>query len=159
MASFFSGSVPQFRNLFELRTKLLATVQTSRVTLDLIGRKSVESLTKHVLTFGKFFRRLQQPAIPRFVALPCCSDLVLYYWQIVVDANSAPAGYTDGAFSRFTCAYRAELRSHLPATIIRLQPSNLPESPLTPGHGALQGLFGPVDFSKTGQCGTGESWV
>lgn len=78
----------------------------------------MESLTKHVLTFGKVFRRLQQPALPRFVALPRCSDLVLYYWQVVVDANNAPDGYTDGKLASFTIFGGSV--THVPSPTVRI---------------------------------------
>lgn len=60
---------------------------------------TIDQLTKHTLAFGKFFRRLQQPAVPKFVALPGCSDLVLYYWRQVIEANSGPVEYIGGLFS------------------------------------------------------------
>jgi hypothetical protein len=62
-----------------------------------VGRRTIELLTKHIISFGKLFRKLQQPAIPKFVPLPGCSDLVLYYWRLVLEANGAPSGYTGGA--------------------------------------------------------------
>jgi hypothetical protein len=46
-------------------------------------------LYKFVCTYGKFFRRLQQVDVPRFVRLPLCDDVVLYYWEKVVQANAS----------------------------------------------------------------------
>lgn len=48
--------------------------------------------------FGKFFRRLQQLEVQRFVALPNCGDLILYYWTKVVQATSGPSDYIEGLF-------------------------------------------------------------
>jgi hypothetical protein len=44
-------------------------------------------LTNHLRTYGKYFRRLQQLDASRFVELPRYADMVLYYWQLVVDAT------------------------------------------------------------------------
>ena len=56
-----------------------------------IGARSVDILTRHVRLFGKLFRRMQELSHSKFVALPLCSDLVLYYWSKVVQASGAPA--------------------------------------------------------------------
>jgi len=56
---------------------------------DPIALHSLSLLYKFVRTFGKFFRRMQQVEVARFVDLPLCDDLVLYYWEKVVQANSS----------------------------------------------------------------------
>ncbi|KAG2013512.1 ran binding protein 11 [Coprinopsis cinerea AmutBmut pab1-1] len=48
-------------------------------------------LTKHLLTFGKLFRRIQQLGHQRFAELPPCADLVLFYWSEIVAATNAPS--------------------------------------------------------------------
>lgn len=62
---------------------------------DPIAMRSLNFLYKFVCTFGKFFRRLQQIDVARFVELPLCDDLVLYHWEKVVQAN-ASAGLIEG---------------------------------------------------------------
>jgi len=54
-----------------------------------MARRSIDQLTRHVRLFGKFFRRIQQLCVARFVALPMCSDVVLYYWGKVVQATTS----------------------------------------------------------------------
>ncbi|KAJ7068412.1 armadillo-type protein [Mycena amicta] len=49
--------------------------------------RSVQVLTKHIRSIGKFFRRLQELSVSRFSTLPCCPDLVAYYWGQVVEAT------------------------------------------------------------------------
>ena len=56
---------------------------------DPIALRSLNLIYKSVSTFGKFFRRLQQIDVARFVELPLCDDLVLYYWEKVVQANAS----------------------------------------------------------------------
>jgi hypothetical protein len=56
---------------------------------DPITLHSLNLLYKFVRTFGKFFRRVQQIDVVRFVDLPLCDDLILYYWEKVVQANSS----------------------------------------------------------------------
>lgn len=58
---------------------------------DPCARRSVDILTRHIRTFGKFFRRLQRLSHARFAALNMCSDLILYYWDQVVGATSGPS--------------------------------------------------------------------
>jgi hypothetical protein len=74
--------------LLALKTPQLPVPPTALITID--------QLTRHVLAFGKFFRRLQQPAIPKFVALPGCSDLVLYCWRQVIQANGGAPSQISG---------------------------------------------------------------
>jgi len=75
--------------LIELRINLVIALR-SLPTVDAITRRSIDQLTRHVRLFGKFFRRLQQLSVVRFVTLPTCSDLVLYYWSKIVQAASTP---------------------------------------------------------------------
>jgi hypothetical protein len=56
---------------------------------DPIALHSLNLLYKYVRTFGKFFRRVQHLDVTRFVELPLCDDLILYYWEKVVQANSS----------------------------------------------------------------------
>lgn len=55
---------------------------------DPITTFSIERLASHVGVFGKFFRRLQQLDSAKFVELPTCNDMVLYYWSKVVEATN-----------------------------------------------------------------------
>ncbi|CCM04790.1 uncharacterized protein FIBRA_06983 [Fibroporia radiculosa] len=87
----FQASALQLRTLSELRIELLLSLQAT--SADVLSLRSVDILTRHVRLFGKFFRRLQQLSIPRFVKLPMCTDLVLYYWSKVVQASDTPAAY------------------------------------------------------------------
>ncbi|KAF8308814.1 ARM repeat-containing protein [Clavulina sp. PMI_390] len=89
-STFFSSSVPLYKSWYDLRISLLRALKSSGQPPSPAALATIEQLTKHVLAFGKFFRRLQQPAIPKFVALPASSDLVLYCWGKVVEANSGP---------------------------------------------------------------------
>ncbi|KAH9938596.1 ARM repeat-containing protein [Fomitopsis serialis] len=85
----FQASAMQLQSLSELRINLMLALQTTQT--DEIGTRSVDILTRHVRLFGKLFRRMQQLASSRFIALPLCSDLVMYYWSKVVQASNAPA--------------------------------------------------------------------
>ncbi|EPT02714.1 hypothetical protein FOMPIDRAFT_1159700 [Fomitopsis schrenkii] len=84
----FQASAVQLQTLSELRINLMFALQSTPTSQ--IGTRSVDILTRHVRLFGKLFRRMQELSHPKFVALPLCSDLVLYYWSKVVQASSAP---------------------------------------------------------------------
>lgn len=60
------------------------------------AEQAVTLLTRHVRLFGKFFRRLQQLDASRFVALPACSDLIMYYWSKVAQSTTGPNDYIQG---------------------------------------------------------------
>jgi hypothetical protein len=52
-----------------------------------VPRITLEGLTRHIRTIGKFFRRLQQLSGARFVTMPLADKLVLYYWDKVVQST------------------------------------------------------------------------
>lgn len=60
------------------------------LALDSNTRRSVDLLTRHIRHFGKFFRRLQQLAPIRFVELPMCGEMILFYWSQVDEATRGP---------------------------------------------------------------------
>lgn len=85
----FRYSATQLRGLYEARIGLLMDLRSAIAPPDPIALRSLNLIYKSVCTFGKFFRRLQQVDAARFVELPLCDDLVLYYWQKVVQANAS----------------------------------------------------------------------
>jgi hypothetical protein len=85
----FRYSATQLRGLYETRIGLLMDLRSASAPPDPIALRSLNLIYKSVCTFGKFFRRLQQIDVPRFVELPLCDDLVLYYWEKVVQANAS----------------------------------------------------------------------
>ncbi|PCH41237.1 ARM repeat-containing protein [Wolfiporia cocos MD-104 SS10] len=87
----FQASVGQLQSLSELRINLVLALQQQLATLDAVGQRTLDMLTRHVRLFGKFFRRVQHLSVTKFVKLPLCSELVLYYWNKVVQASEMPA--------------------------------------------------------------------
>ena len=79
----------QLRGLYETRIGLLMNLRSAATQPDPIALHSLNLLYKYVRAFGKFFRRVQQIDVARFVDLPLCDDLILYYWEKVVQANSS----------------------------------------------------------------------
>ncbi|KAH0839916.1 ARM repeat-containing protein [Lanmaoa asiatica] len=87
----FQSSIAQLTALSELRISLILAVRTMPAS-DPITTLSVDRLTHHIRLFGKFFRRLQQLDTAKFVELPACNDMVLYYWSKVVEATNHRSG-------------------------------------------------------------------
>ena len=85
----FRYSATQLRGLYETRIGLLMDPRSAAAPPNPIASRSLNLIYKSVCTFGKFFRRLQQTDVVRFVELPLCDDLVLYYWEKVVQANAS----------------------------------------------------------------------
>ncbi|KAF9226602.1 ARM repeat-containing protein [Gyrodon lividus] len=82
----FQSSTAQLQALSELRISLVLALRSSP-TSDPVSAASIDRLARHVRVFGKFFRRLQQLDPGKFVELPSCNDMVLYYWSKVVQAT------------------------------------------------------------------------
>jgi hypothetical protein len=94
----FRNSAAQLQTITELRMSLVSAL--SPATLNSPVEPSINILTRHIRLLGKFFRRLQQLDVQRFVALPGCSDLVMYYWSKVVQATDGPSEYIKGFITR-----------------------------------------------------------
>ncbi|KAG2154931.1 ARM repeat-containing protein [Suillus bovinus] len=85
----FQSSTGQLKILSELRINLVLALRASG-TSDRLTLLSIDRLTRHVRVFGKFFRRLQQLKPDKFVQLPTGNEIVLYYWDRVVQATNGP---------------------------------------------------------------------
>lgn len=94
----FKNSALQLKALSELRTSIVVSLANSGSKTDAQSRRSVDILTRHTRVFGKFFRRLQQLSQSRFVSLPMCNDLILFYWSQVVEATSGPPELISGGY-------------------------------------------------------------
>ncbi|KAL4076110.1 ARM repeat-containing protein [Scleroderma citrinum] len=88
---FFQSSTAQLKGLSEQRISFVLALRLSPDNSP-VTPVTVDKLTRHVRVFGKFFRRLQQLEPAKFIELPTCNDMVLYYWENVVQATN---GSTD----------------------------------------------------------------
>lgn len=139
----FRYSAVQLRGLYETRISLLMNLRSVATPSDPIALHSLNLLYKSVCTFGKIFRRLQQVDVARFVDLPLCDDLILYYWEKVVQANSS-AELIEGMLME---AERGQGHSILP----RLPNCRIPCSHARGRDGSFQGescSMGPGEESK-----------
>ncbi|KAJ3559178.1 hypothetical protein NM688_g492 [Phlebia brevispora] len=96
----FQNCAVQAQALFDLRTQLVVALRSGAVQAPSgeaarLTELSIRTLTRHVVLFAKFFRRLQQLDATRFVLLPMSSDLILWYWNKVVEATGGPAEYIE----------------------------------------------------------------
>lgn len=90
MLEFCKNAAIQLQTLSELRINLVLSLRSSQAPTSAAAARSIDQLTRHIRLLGKFFRRLQQLDVRRFVALPLCTDLIMYYWSKVVQATSGP---------------------------------------------------------------------
>ncbi|TFK43406.1 armadillo-type protein [Crucibulum laeve] len=86
ISELFQASSIQLPKLVQIRKELILTL-IQRGSTDDFPRRSTDILSRHIRAFGKFFRRLQQLSHARFVNLPMCGDLILFYWSQVVEAT------------------------------------------------------------------------
>ena len=80
-------STTHLKILSDTRISIAMTLQNQ---VNSESRRLLESLTQYVRTIGKFFRRLQELDVKRFVGMPLCDELISYYWTLVNQANSSP---------------------------------------------------------------------
>jgi hypothetical protein len=92
----FQNSAIQLKTLTELRNGVVMSLTHKGLALDSNTRRSVDILTRHIRHFGKFFRRLQQLSQSRFVELPMCGEVILFYWSQVDEATRGPPELIDG---------------------------------------------------------------
>lgn len=75
---------------FEKRTSIMQALRSSSTSLDSASSRNLSLFTRHILTLGKTFRRLEQLDAAKFITLPSCDELVAWYWDQVVQANATP---------------------------------------------------------------------
>ncbi|KAG8934669.1 hypothetical protein FRC02_009496 [Tulasnella sp. 418] len=92
--NFFAFTINQLQGLWSFRTALAEALYLKQIPASDVTIKTLELITRRVKAFGKGFRRMQQTGIVRFVTLPGCSQLVLYYWDRVMEATNALPEYT-----------------------------------------------------------------
>ena len=93
---FFKSSGFQMQSLYEHRITITTPLTSSNVLNAPPALLTVEKITSHVRAFGKFFRRLQQLETKKFVLLPICTDIVLYYWSKVVQSTEVSPELING---------------------------------------------------------------
>ena len=103
MDELFQNSAIQLKTISDLRLDLVLALHANHTEPDAVTRVCLDQVTRHVSTFGKLFRRLQQNSVARFVALPMCSELVLYYWDKIVQATNGPPEFIAGVFPTVPC--------------------------------------------------------
>ena len=99
---FFKSSGFQLQSLYEHRIVITTSLNSSNLPNTPPVLSAVERFTSHVRAFGKFFRRLQQLETARFVLLPICTDIVLYYWSKVVQSTEVSPELINGTPLRIT---------------------------------------------------------
>jgi hypothetical protein len=90
------SAAAQLPVLANLRGEL--TLQYHHSPTSDIGLRGIERFTRHVLVYGKMFRRLQQVDKTRFAALPGFTEVVLYYWSKVVQSTQVAADFIAGTW-------------------------------------------------------------
>jgi len=96
LEEFFKSSGFQMQSLYEHRITITTSLNSSNLPNTPPVLLTIEKITQHVRAFGKFFRRLQQLDTKKFVLLPICTDVVLYYWNKVVQSTEVSPGLING---------------------------------------------------------------
>jgi len=89
----------QLKSVADLRKNIILAMLQANNPGDEATNRTLSVLTRHLRVFGKFFRRLQQLSLERFVALPMSGDLIMFYWSQVVDSTNHPQNLTSGQHS------------------------------------------------------------
>jgi hypothetical protein len=93
---FFKSSGFQMQSLYEHRITITTSLNLSSLPNAPPVFSTIERITRHARAFGKFFRRMQQLETRRFVLLPICTDVVLYYWSKVVQSTEVSPELING---------------------------------------------------------------
>ena len=93
------------QSLYEHRITITTSLNSSGLPDTPSVLLAIEKITRHVRTFGKFFRRLQQLETKKFVLLPICTDIVLYYWNKVVQSTEVSPELINGTPLRTDAHY------------------------------------------------------
>nr|GAT59975.1 predicted protein [Mycena chlorophos] len=88
VAKLVAGTFEGLKQLVKIRHQIIQDGGAGIVS-NAFAARAVEFLTKHTRSLGKFYRRLQELNVSRFSTLPCCPDLVAWYWGQVVAATEA----------------------------------------------------------------------
>ncbi|PVG00491.1 ARM repeat-containing protein [Serendipita vermifera] len=83
---FFQTAVDQFIALVNLRLSLFM----SNLSSNLLESETQLYISRHVRLFGKYFRKTQAFSTAKFIKMPNCRTLVLFYWERVVQAANSP---------------------------------------------------------------------
>lgn len=94
------------QSLYEHRITITTSLISSNLPDTPQVLLAIEKVTRHVRAFGKLFRRLQQLETKKFVLLPICTDVVLYYWSKVVQSTEVSPELINGTTSRTDALYR-----------------------------------------------------
>ncbi|KAH9482382.1 Importin-11 [Psilocybe cubensis] len=86
----FKNSAMQVKALSALRKGIVMSLMNNELPRNEQTRLTVSVMTRHLRTFGKFFRRLQQLSSERFISLSLSGDIVMYYWSQIVDSTEYP---------------------------------------------------------------------
>ena len=86
----------QVKALAESRKIIVLSLLQNTVSGSEPTQLAILILTRHLRTFGKFFRRMQQLSPERFALLPFSGELILFYWSQIVDSTNYPQTFITG---------------------------------------------------------------
>ncbi|KAI5893425.1 ARM repeat-containing protein [Schizophyllum commune H4-8] len=88
--AFFQHTIQEVRHFVALRSSFVASVLASNRLSDAACRKTMDLLVKRIKGYGKFYFRLAMLNPGRFVELPSCTDMIMFYWTEIEKATEAP---------------------------------------------------------------------
>ena len=71
-----------------MRKDIMLSVKQRNLLTNPQIQRTISILTRHLRTYGKYFRRLQQLSQERFVALPGSGELIMLYWSQIVGSTN-----------------------------------------------------------------------
>lgn len=88
--AFFQHTIQEVRHFVSLRSSFVASVLASNRLNDVACRRTMDLLVKRIKGYGKFYFRLAMLNPGRFVELPSCTDMIMFYWTEIEKATEAP---------------------------------------------------------------------
>ncbi|KAF5321876.1 hypothetical protein D9619_000809 [Psilocybe cf. subviscida] len=84
----FQNCAAQIKQLMSMRKDIMLSVKQQNLLTNPQVQRTVSILTRHLRTYGKYFRRLQQLSQERFVALPGSGELIMLYWSQIIESTN-----------------------------------------------------------------------
>ncbi|KZW04127.1 ARM repeat-containing protein [Exidia glandulosa HHB12029] len=132
---FFKSATMVVQPFHELRLNLVKAIRRAPAQSP-AAKATLDIFTRHVRQYGQVFRRMAVGNTGRFVAFPGSTDLVLFYWGIVLQAaNDDPKMTSDESDALYPTQYIVQALALMKDTLPQWSPTKKgisPEQVLSP---------------------------
>lgn len=148
--AFFQHSILELQQFVGLRTNFVASVLGSGRLNDEPCRRTMDLLSKRIRAYGKFYYRLAILGPARFVELPNCTDMIMFYWSEIEKAtNAPPQSIADSNYAPYPVRFLVQGMALFKISASQWKPRNRDGTPNTKNHLSQQFVENAVRFLVT----------